>query len=252
MKKFLYLVAVLMAVLTMSACSSSNQINPSGPAAAGNSSVAPMIPAPAPAQPTSTNNNAPTNFSEHSLSLLAGQSEAKFSLNELLRGVPTHVVGTSTQITGNVTVNTDTPAKITISPIKLDATSFITDNAFRNHNIINLIFHSNEPQNQFIVFQPASLDGVPTSLTPDQPFPVKITGNLTISGQTHPVTFNGTMDWHNNGTLSVAAATELTYADFGLAIPNFPFLANVDKIVKLEVEATAGSTNGAAAGNPVQ
>jgi polyisoprenoid-binding protein YceI len=160
-------------------------------------------------------------------------------MNEFLKGVSTFVVGTSTQLTGNITVDTAKPAQIKIGAIKLDATSLITDNAMRNKNIVNLIFKSNQPQNQFIVFQPTKVSGVPTVLTPGQSFPVKIIGDLTISGTTKPATFTGTINWRGDGTVVGTATTEVTYANFGLVIPNFPFLSNIDKVAKLEVDVTA-------------
>jgi polyisoprenoid-binding protein YceI len=174
------------------------------------------------------------------LNVMAADSEAKYSLNEVLSGVPTLVVGTSKQLSGQITVDTSVkPAIVSIGEIRLDATSFKTDKAMRDNNVIKLILKSDEPENKFIVFQSAKVSGVPETLTPDQSFPVEITGNLTISGVMKPTTFKGTMTWKSDGTLTGTASTDLTYANFGLVIPNLPFLANVDEVVKLEVNLSA-------------
>ncbi|MFA5184761.1 MAG: YceI family protein [Patescibacteria group bacterium] len=173
------------------------------------------------------------------LGIVAAESQAKFSLNEVLKGVPTLVVGTSSQLSGMITVKTSQPAAINIGAIQLDATSLVTDNALRNKNIIELILKSNEPQNRYIVFQPTNISGVPETLTPGQSFPVTIEGNMTISGNTQPTTFTGAITWQSDGTLTGTATTDLTYANFGLAIPDFPFFSDVDKVTKLEINLKA-------------
>ncbi|MFA5155257.1 MAG: YceI family protein [Patescibacteria group bacterium] len=175
------------------------------------------------------------------LSIIPEQSKAQYSMNELLRGTPTLVVGSTSQLAGEIGVKTDRPAAIKIGEIKLDAASFVTDIAARDKNVVELIFKANEPQNKYIVFQPTQVSGVPEILTPDQGFPVRIEGNLTISGTTRPVTFVGGITWRQDGSLVGSATTDLTYGDFGLKIPDFPFLSNVDQVVKLEIDLTAAA-----------
>jgi polyisoprenoid-binding protein YceI len=181
------------------------------------------------------------NATSSELNNLSSESSAEFSLNELLRGVPTFVVGTNDQITGKIKVSPTEPAKIDIGEIKLDARTFITDNPMRNKNITELILKSNEPQNQFIVFKTTGISGVPKVLTSGETFPVKITGDLTISGKTKPTTFDGTITWKDDGTLRGLAETSLTYADFGVSLPDFNFFSNVDKAVKLKINIKANT-----------
>jgi polyisoprenoid-binding protein YceI len=174
------------------------------------------------------------------LNIVTESSEAKYSLNEVLSGAPTFVGGTRHKLSGQIAVDAvSKPATVTIGDIKLDATSFTTDKAMRDNNVIKLILKSDKPENQFIVFHPTSITGVPEALTAEKSFPVKIMGDLTISGITKPATFDGNITWKSDGSLSGSASTDLTYANFGLEIPNFSFLANVDKIVKLEVNLSA-------------
>lgn len=174
------------------------------------------------------------------LNIVSEDSEAKYSLNELLSGVPTFVVGTSHQLNGQIAVDAvSQPAAITIGDVKLDATSFTTDKPLRDKNVISMVLKSDKPENQFIVFHTTSITGVPETLTADKSFPVKITGDLTISGVTKPTTFDGSITWKSDGSLSGSASTNLTYANFGLTIPDLPFLANVDEVVKLELNLSA-------------
>lgn len=174
------------------------------------------------------------------LNIVSSESEAKYSLNEILSGVPTFVVGTTKQISGQISIDTSVkPAAVVIGEVRVDATTFKTDKEMRDNNVVKLILKSNEPENQYIVFKPTNISGVPETITPDQAFPVEITGNLTISGVMKPTTFSGTMTLKSDGSVVGEASTDLTYANFGLEIPNFPFLANVDKVVKLNIAISA-------------
>lgn len=226
MKKIISLAIVSASILFIAGCSS--------PASRINNNISVVAPA-VEVSPNSPSSDATIK----NLSIVSAESKAEFSLNEVLRGVPTLVVGTSSEITGNITVHTASPAKIEIGEIKLDARTLVTDNPMRNNNIENLILKSNEPQNQFIVFEPTSVTGVPNVLISKQEFPVKILGDLTISGVTKPMTFDGKVTYSDDGILVGSASTDLTYENFGLTLPNFPFFSNVDKVAKLNISLTA-------------
>ena len=171
-----------------------------------------------------------------SLNIVSRESQAKYSLNEILNGVPTFVVGTSNKIEGQIMVDdTVTPAKIKIGDISLDATSFKSDKDLRDKNLINLMLRSNLEENRYIVFKTTEVRGVPETLVKDQSFPIEIIGNLAISGNVKPVTFTGNATWKADNTLAGSVSTDLAYEDFGLYIPDLPFLSNVDKIVKLDI-----------------
>jgi len=247
MKKFLSLAIVSASILFIAGCSSpvskinnsENSVTPVSPSALSENNpsdniIATVTPDLANSSPSSSSDPTIKN-----LSIVSAESKAEFNLNEVLKGVPTLVVGTSSEITGNIIVHTVNPAKIEIGEIQLDARTLLTDNPMRNNNIAKLILKSNEPQNQFIVFKPTSVVGVPKILTSKQEFPVKILGDLTISGVTKPMTFNGKVTWSDDGILVGSASTDLTYENFGLAIPNFPFFSNVDKVAKIKISLTA-------------
>ena len=238
MKKTLSLSILIISILFVGGCSlsSDKQENPTP----GTDSVNKVDDVSSVNNTTDANSNTEaTNTVPSELNNLSSDSSAEFSLNELLRGVPTLVVGTTNQISGEIKVNPTEPAKIDIGEIKLDARTFVTDNPMRNKNIVELILKSNEPQNQFIVFKTTDISGVPKILVSGETFPVKITGDLTISGKTKPTTFDGKITWKDDGTLSGLAETSLTYADFGLALPDFNFFSNVDKAVKLKINIKA-------------
>lgn len=174
------------------------------------------------------------------LNIVASKSQATYSLNEVLVGVPTHVVGTSNQISGQIIFDSTTkPASVTIGDILIDATSFKTDKDRRDEHVIKSIFKSDQIENKFIIFHTTSIVGIPETLTAGQNFPVEIIGDLTISGVTKPATFTGAVTWENDGSVTGSASTSLAYANFGLEVPNLSFLANVDKIVELNISFIA-------------
>ncbi|MBP6866211.1 MAG: YceI family protein [Candidatus Pacebacteria bacterium] len=172
------------------------------------------------------------------LNIVSLESKATYDINEVLKGKKTHVTGTSQALSGTLTVDT-TSNKIIGGEVKLDATSFKTDIAARDGNVKNLILKADKPGNEFIVFATTSIEGMSESVLPDTDFPIKVTGNMTIAGVTKPVTFDGMAKLGTDQSVTIKAVTTLTYADFGLAIPDFAFLANVDKTVKLSVELVA-------------
>lgn len=172
------------------------------------------------------------------LNIVATESKATYEINELLRGVKTHVTGNSSELSGSVTLNPTTYA-VEKAEIKLAANSFKTDIAARDGNVSKLIFKADQAGNEFITYSVSGIEGWPASVEMDKDYAVKVMGNMTISGVTKPVSFNGTAHVDTDGSFHVKAKTILTYGDFGLAIPNFPFLANVDKTADLSIELVA-------------
>lgn len=172
------------------------------------------------------------------LNIVSLESKATYDINEVLKGKKTHVTGNSQALTGTVTVDVNSN-KILNGEVKLDATSFKTDIAARDGNVKNLILKADKPGNEFIVFATTSIEGMSESVLPDTDFPIKVTGSMTIAGVTKPVTFDGMAKLGTDQSVTIKAVTTLAYADFGLEIPNFAFLANVDKTVKLSVELVA-------------
>lgn len=183
-----------------------------------------------------------TKAQEKVLNIVSTESKATYDINEVLRGKPTHVTGNSNSITGTIILNASNA--IAGGEVKLDATSFKTDISMRDGNVKTLILKADKPGNEFIAFKAISVTygeqtSAPYTVEVGKEVPVKVTGNMTIAGVTKSVTFDGMAKLGTDQSVTIKAGTTLTYADFGLAIPNFAFLANVDKTVKLSVELVA-------------
>lgn len=179
-----------------------------------------------------------TNPDSKQLRIVPTESTAEFKLDEDLRGTRITVVGTTGEVAGDLAIQTN-PAKIDIGEIKIDARTLKTDSEQRNGAIGRFILKSEEPANQYIVFKPTAVTGLPATITLDQEFTAKITGDLTIRGTTKQVTFDGKGTYKADGSLVGSASTVVVYADYGLVVPDLPFLANVDKSTTLSINIVA-------------
>jgi len=171
--------------------------------------------------------------------LISEESEVEYSINEILRGVPTNVVGKSHSLSGNVVMNTEGDFEVISGEIKLDAKSFKTDISARDNNVANLILKANEEGNEFNVFKRDTISGLEADLVRNQDLPVEITGNITIAKVTQTMTFIGTMNWSDENTFSGVISADLTYGNFDLFLPDFDFFTGVDEIAKLKISFKA-------------
>lgn len=178
------------------------------------------------------------NGEEKRVSIDQSQSTAEFQINEELRGEPKLVIGTTSQIAGEALIKqSEGVTTITIGEVKVNARTLKTDSEQRNGALARAILKSEDPENEFITFKPTTTISEPMRYTGSN-FEFSITGDLTIRGVTKSVTFTGTgkvVDSVFSGT----AQSVVTYADFGISIPNVPFVANVDKTTTLVVKFVA-------------
>ncbi len=171
--------------------------------------------------------------------IVPAESTASFSLEEDLRGTHITVLGTTSQISGALKAD---PANLTTAEfdtIRINARTFVTDSEQRNNAIRRMILKTENDANEFIEFMPKSVTGAPASATIGQPFTFKATGDLKVSGVTKEVTFDGTATFVSNDEIKGSAQTKVHYPDFGVTVPNLPFLANVDQDTTLKLDFVA-------------
>ncbi len=169
---------------------------------------------------------------------ITNTSKATYEIDEVLNGNPVRVVGNNNSLSGFIALDTTTN-KITRAEISLDANSFVTDIAKRDENVESLVLKTNEEINKVITFKSTNIEGLPENVVNNQNYNLKITGDLTISGITKQTTFDTNVIYKDDGSLEGTAKTSLFYEDFGLKIPDFPFLSNVSKQVDLTVNILA-------------
>ena len=165
------------------------------------------------------------------------ESEARFSIDELLFGQPKTVIGTTNALTGELTVDAANPAASVIGPIQIEAGTFVTDNDRRNGAIRRFILQTN--QYQFVTFTPTELIGLPNAVAVGDEVEFEILGDLTVRDITSPVLFIVTMQVVSETELRGSAATIVARDDFELTIPQVPSVANVGEEFIVEFDFVA-------------
>lgn len=173
-------------------------------------------------------------------SLTAG-SEARFYINEVLLGQDKTVVGTTTDVTGDIQFSLASPATATVGTITVNARELATDDNRRNNQIKNRILESSSDEFQYIIFEPTSITGLPESVAVSDTFNIQMVGNLTIHGVTREETFEVAVTVVSETELQGLGSTTILHENYELSIPRVPMVASVEDEVKLEIAFTATS-----------
>lgn len=170
----------------------------------------------------------------------AEQSQASFTIHEDLQGVPTTVVGTTTEVGGTIQVNFENLSASTISTIAVNARTLATDSDMRNRAIRSRILQSAEDAYEFIIFTPTALSNFSAnSVSVGDTINFDIIGDLTVKTVTKSVTFKATVTLVSETQINGTATTTVLYPDFALTIPNAPGVANVTEEVDLQLDFVA-------------
>lgn len=168
----------------------------------------------------------------------ADDSEVRFELDELLRGAPTHVVGTTNQVAGDILVDFSKPSSSRVGEIRINARTLATDQEFRNRAIRSEILESSKDEYEFISFTPTAIEGLPDSIEVGQQVTFKITGDLKIRDITQSVIFDVTAT-ASEDRLEGSATTTVTRTQYSLEIPQVPSVADVTDEVVLTINFVA-------------
>lgn len=166
-------------------------------------------------------------------------STATFVVDEVLRGSPKTVVGTTSQVAGQIAANLDDLDQARVGEIRINARTISTDESGRNRMIQNAILQTD--QHEYITFTPKQMIGLPDSATVGQPFTFQMVGDLTIRGMPKETTFNVQVTPTDDNRLEGTASTTIRYADWGVSIPQVPAVAGVADQVALHLEFVARS-----------
>jgi len=199
---------------------------PSGPIQA-----APLQESPAQVAGT-TNSAAPSTFQ-----IQPGASTVNFTVDEILRGSPNTVVGTTDQVTGQIGFDPTAPENARVGTIRVNARALATDDASRNRMISNFILSTD--QYEYITFDPTRISGLPESATPGTPYTFQIDGDLTIRDVVKTVTFTATVAPVSDTELKGTAGANIRYTDWGISIPQVPSVAGVDDDLQIQIDFVA-------------
>ena len=172
-------------------------------------------------------------------------SEARFKIDEDLRGQRITVVGVTNQVAGEISVDLSNPANSSIGPLVINARTLATDNPFRNNALRGQILRSSDAAYEFITFVPTSIEGLPAAAAPGDAITFQVTGDLKIIETTRPVTFEVSATLSEDGqTVNGSASAVVRYADFNLRIPSVQGVANISVEVVLEIDFSATRAEG--------
>lgn len=170
-------------------------------------------------------------------SIVQAESEVRFTLGELLSGVPTTVVGATDQVAGEIAVDPKNPASTKVGVIQVNARTLATDNDFRNRAINNSILETG--MYEYVTFAPTEIANFPEDPSIGEELAFQISGDLTVRDFTNPVTFDVVVTAVSENRLEGSASATIARADYGLKIPEVPRVADVDEEVLLEIDFVA-------------
>lgn len=164
---------------------------------------------------------------------------AEYNIYELLNGEDKTVVGTTSEVGGQIALNTGDLAASEIGEIRINARTFTTDSDRRDNAVARFILQSEDEANEFIVFQPTEISGLEGSAAVGDTVEFDVTGDLTVAGVTESVTFTVTATLESEDSLTGHAETVISREAFNISIPEVPSVANVADDVTLKLDFTA-------------
>lgn len=169
--------------------------------------------------------------------IVAEESEARYIIDEELLGQPKTVVGTTSAISGELTVDPANPAVSSIGPIRIEAGTFTTDSNRRDGAVRRFVLQTS--QFQFITFTATEYVGLPDAAAIGDEIQFEVTGDLTVRTITKPAIFIVTMQVVSESELRGSAATIIVRDDYELRIPQVPSVANVGEEFIVEFDFVA-------------
>ena len=172
---------------------------------------------------------------------VSDKSKATIRVREQLVGVslPSDAVLTATGAKGSFTLNSD-GTFASGSKITFDLTTLASDERDRDNFIKNDTLQVRQfPTAEFV---PMKTSGLTVPLAATGTFTFTLTGNMTIKGTTHEVTFDVTAKRDGSElTASATANPSWKFGEFGMRAPSVPFrvLSVTDEIrAAIEIVAT--------------
>jgi polyisoprenoid-binding protein YceI len=164
-------------------------------------------------------------------------SSAQFVIDEILRGSPKTVIGTTNQVAGEIAANLNDLDAAQVGTIRINARTLTTDADGRNRMLQNQILQTE--QHEYITFTPKQMVGLPETAKVGQAFTFQMVGDLSIRGTTREATFDVNVTPTADNRLEGQATSTIRYADWGVSIPQVPSVAGVAENVALQLNFVA-------------
>ncbi len=153
-----------------------------------------------------------------------------FRIDEELSGLgSTTAVGRTPDVSGTVTIEGTT---LTAATIEADMTSITTNDSRRDDKVQSALETSTYPTAAFVLTSPVDLGAAATS---GEAVTVQATGELTIHGVTTTVTIPLQAQLVD-GTVVVVGSIPITFADYGVSVPEAPIVVSASDTGTLELQ----------------
>ena len=173
--------------------------------------------------------------------IVAGESSVQFEIDEVLDGSPKHVVGTTTEVGGQVRIDFDLPSNTELGTITINVRTLETDSEFRNRAIRGSILDTNDVANEFAEFVPTAVEGLPASVAVGDVVRLTVTGDFTLSGTTNSEVFAIEVTIVSQDRIEITGSAVVLRSDYGLTIPSVAHIAGVTDEVLLVIDLVAVS-----------
>lgn len=164
---------------------------------------------------------------------------AEFRIQETLRGEPKLVIGKTDMVSGSIKLDVEDLARSGLGTVLVNARDLETDEEGRNNMLRRFILKTEDAANESIAFRPKQIANLSGPVAVGEKKVFTVLGDLTVAGTTRPVAFDVEATFTDENTLQVHAVGMVKYADFGITIPEIPFVANVADSVFIVIDFTA-------------
>ena len=213
------------------------------PATAAPATAAPATAAPATAapQPEATQAPAPPQATGDAklFRIVPEESEARYEIDELLRGEPTRVVGLTDQVAGDIIVDFANASASQVGVIRINVRTMETPEDRRDRAVRSRILQSAEDQFEFVDFTPTALEGLPDAVSVGDTVSFTIVGDLKVRDITAEARFQATIAVVAEDRLEGTAEATILRSTYNLVIPQVPFVADVGEEVLLGIKFVA-------------
>ncbi|MYH55538.1 MAG: YceI family protein [Acidimicrobiia bacterium] len=198
---------------------------------------------PEPTEPTTVASTSPPSSSGGTEATIyridQSESSVRFEIDEILNGAPFRVVGTTSEVAGEMLIDFENPSRSRLGTVVINVRTLSTDSSFRDRAMRGPILGSARDEYEFAQFEPTDIEGLPDQVNPGEEIPLTITGNFTLSGVSNTLTFNAKVKVVSDDRVEVTGTATVLRSDYGLNIPNVPSVTDVADEILLAVDLVA-------------
>lgn len=164
------------------------------------------------------------------------ESTVRFEIDEILNGSPKRVVGTTSEVAGEMLIDFDDPPASSLGAVVINVRTLETDSSFRDRATRGPILGSARDENEFATFEPTDITGLPEQVTVGDRLSLTVVGDFTLSGVTLPVEFAVEVAVDSTERIEVSGAAVVLRSEFGLSVPDVPSVSDVADEVTLGID----------------